>query len=296
MTPKLSVVIASVNGLGCIRECLQKLEALPERGQIEVLVLDRRRDETAAVISREFPDVTVVSGLYGKSIPELRWIGMQKARGSWVAVIEDHCMVPPHWAAEILRFADSPYGVVGGPVENGSRERLVDWAFFLAEYGPCMPPLPDGEARGVPGNNAVYRRDVLPLSEPHWAGVWESFLQQELQRRNVRMYLHGGMTLLHKKSFRIGEMMSQRFHYSRSFAAMRGRQMSAVKRLIYAGLSAALPAVLLWRISSGLVRKRRNVTEFLAGLPIIGLFVLSWGSGEMAGYLAGAGDSLVRVE
>jgi len=296
MTPKLSVVIASVNGLPCIRECLERLEALPERNDMEVLVLDRRTDDTAAEIRRQFPSVTVFSGLHGKSIPELRWLGMQKARAELIAVIEDHCMAPPHWAGEILRFAESPYGVVGGPVENGSRERIVDWAFFLAEYGPCMPPLTDGESRGVPGNNAVYRREVLPLSEPAWGCVWESFLQQELLRRKVRMYLHGGMTLYHKKSFRLGEMMSQRFLYSRSFAAMRAQRMTAVKRLIYAGLSAALPAVLLWRIGAGLVRKRRNVKEFIAGLPIIGLFVLSWGSGEMAGYLAGDGNSLVRVE
>ncbi len=296
MTPKISVVIASVNGLQCIQECLERLEALPERSEMELLVLDRRTDETAAEIRKRFPSVTVFDGLYGKSIPELRWLGMQRARGVLIAVIEDHCMVPTHWAAEILRFAESPYGVVGGPVENGSRERIIDWAFFLAEYGPCMPPLADGESRGVPGNNAVYRREVLPLSEPNWGRVWESFLQQELLRRKVRMYLHGGMTLYHKKSFRLGEMMSQRFLYSRSFAAMRAQSMTAMKRLIYAGLSAALPAVLLWRISTGLLRKRRNLKELIAGLPIIGLFVLSWGSGEMAGYLAGDGNSLVRVE
>src|SRR6266849_1508748 len=163
MIPRISVVIASVSGRSCIQECLEKLEALPERQEIEVLVLDRRTDGTAEMIFRRFPQVTVLSGLHGKSIPELRWIGMRKARANLIAVIEDHCMVPPHWATEILRFADSPYGVIGGPVENGSRDRLTDWAYFLAEYGSCMPPLDDGESNGVTGNNAVYRREILPL-------------------------------------------------------------------------------------------------------------------------------------
>src|SRR2546422_1008674 len=175
MPPKLSVVIASVNGLGCILECLEKLEALPERDQMEILVLDRRMDNTAETIARRFPHVNVRGGLYGRSIPDLRWEGMRAAQGEWIAVIEDHCMVPPNWASEILRFEDSPYGVVGGPVENGSRERILDWAFFLAEYGPCMPPLPEGETDSVPGNNAAYRRVILPLDEPVWATLWESF-------------------------------------------------------------------------------------------------------------------------
>jgi hypothetical protein len=71
---------------------------------------------------------------------------------------------------------------------------------------------------------------------------------------------------------------------------MRGRS------LLYALLSLALPPVMLLRITRCVLAKRRNFREFLLGLPMIGLFVLAWGAGEMAGYLAGAGDSLERVE
>ncbi|MBI3665124.1 MAG: glycosyltransferase [Acidobacteria bacterium] len=296
MTPRLSVVIASVNGLGCILECLEKLEALPERGQMEILVMDRRTDDTARTIAERFPWVTLETGLTGKSIPELRWIGMRAARGEWVAVIEDHCLVTPNWASEILRFSNSPYGVVGGPVENGSRERILDWAFFLAEYGPAMPPLPQGETEMVPGNNAAYRRKVLPLEEPAWATLWESFLQKELRRRVIRIFLNPTMLVYHKKSFRLGEMLEQRFLYSRSFAAMRARRMTAAERLLYTSASLLLPGLLLWRIVRCVVSKSRNLRELLFALPAVLLFVLSWGVGEMAGYLAGAGGSLERVE
>jgi GT2 family glycosyltransferase len=296
MTPRLSVVIASVNGLSCIVECLEHLAALPERDQMEVLVLDRRTDDTAPTIARRFPWVTLHAGLTGQSIPALRWRGMRAAQGEWIAVIEDHCMVPPAWAAEILRFADSPNGIVGGPVENGARDRLLDWAFFLAEYGPCMPPLAAGETSGVPGNNAAYRRSILPLGEDIWETVWESFLQNELRKRGVRIYLSPAMLVYHKKSFGLGEMLGQRFLYSRSFAAMRGQGMTASRRLVYTGLSVVLPAVLFLRISSGLLHKRRNLREFLLGLPVIVLFVFAWALGEGVGYLAGPGDSLSRVE
>ncbi len=296
MTPRLSVVIASVNGPGCILECLEKLEALPERDQLEILVLDRRSDGTAQMIAERFPRVVLEAGLTGRSIPELRWRGMRAARGEMVAVIEDHCLVTPGWAAEILRHAGSDFGVVGGPVENGSRERILDWAFFLAEYGPCMPPLAAGETDAVPGNNAAYRRSLLPLDEPAWATLWESFLQNELRKRGLRSFLSPVMLVYHKKSFRLGEMLEQRFLYSRSFAAMRARAMTAGRRLLYAGLSILLPGLLLWRISRCLIAKRRNGREFLLGLPAIVLFVLSWAAGEMVGYLAGAGDSLARVE
>jgi hypothetical protein len=250
MNPRLSVVIASVNGAGCILDCLEHLEAQTVRDQMEILVLDRRTDGTAEAISRRFPDVNLRSGLTGWSIPRLRWEGMRAARGNWIAITEDHCLAPPGWAAEILRFTDSPYGLVGGPVENGARERVLDWAFFLAEYGPCMPPLPEGEARGVPGNNAAYRRSSLPLEEPEWAYAWESFLQNDLRRRGVRIFLNPAMQIYHKKSFHLAEMLQQRYLYSRSFAAMRGARMGPAKRTAYAALSPALPLILLARILS----------------------------------------------
>ena len=296
MPPRFSVVIASVNGLGCIVECLEKLEALPERSQMEIIVLDRRTDNTAQVIAERFPSVVLFKGLTGKSIPELRWQGMQAAEGEIVAIIEDHCMVTPGWAAEILRRVGSEFAIAGGPVENGSTERIVDWAFFLAEYGPCMPPLPEGEAESVPGNNAAYRRRFLPLNEPVWATMWESFLQKELRKRGLRIFLSSAMLIHHKKSFGVGEMLEQRFLYSRSFAAMRAGQMTATERWRFAVLSLALPPVLLWRIWRCISQKRRNQKEFLLGLPIIVLFVISWALGEIVGYVAGTGDSLARVE
>jgi glycosyltransferase involved in cell wall biosynthesis len=294
--PRLSVIIASVNGLGCIVECLEKLEALPERDRIEVVVLDRRTDGTASNIAERFPRVVLHAGLTGQSIPELRWRGMRAARGDLIAVIEDHCLVTPQWAAEILQSAKADYGVVGGPVENASRERMLDWAFFLAEYGPCMPPLAEGETDAVPGNNAVYRRSVLPLDEPVWAHVWESFLQNELRKRGIRIFLNPAMLVYHKKSFRLGEMLSQRFLYSRSFAAMRAARMGRSRRLFYAAASLVLPVLLLWRIFRCTQSKHRNLREFLIGLPVIVLFVLSWAAGEVTGYLAGPGDSLGQVE
>jgi hypothetical protein len=275
---------------------LEKLEALSERDQMEIIVLDRRTDETARVIEERFPRVILFRGLTGRSIPELRWQGIQAAEGEIVAILEDHCMVTPAWASEIFRRSGAGFAVVGGPVENGSTERLMDWAFFLAEYGPCMPPLPEGETEAVPGNNAAYCRRLLPLDEQVWGVMWESFLQKELRRRGLRIFLSKTMLIHHKKSFRLGEMLEQRFLYSRSFAAMRARTMRTAECWRFAIFSLALPPVLLWRIWQCISRKRRNQLEFFKGLPIIFLFVISWALGEMAGYVAGDGGSLARVE
>lgn len=295
MKPDLSVVIASVNGRNCILECLERLESLPERELLEIIVLDRRTDGTAETIADRFPRVLLQRGLTGKSIPELRWIGMRRAQADWIAILEDHSMVTSAWAAEVLKFANSPYGVVAGPVENGSRKRLTDWACFLAEYSACMPPLADSEVEQLPGNNTVYRRDILPLLEAQWGSVWESFLQEELKRLDVRMFLNGALLVYHKKSFTLAEMLAQRYLYSRSFAGMRARAMTASRRAAYASGSLVLPAIVLLRITKRVFEKKRNLREFVLSSPLIALYAVSWGLGEMAGYALGSGDSLARV-
>jgi glycosyltransferase involved in cell wall biosynthesis len=294
--PAISVVIACVNRRECIFECLEHLEASPERDSMEILVMDRHCDDTPAAIHARFPNVTVHAGLVGASIPELRWKGIQAARGELVAVIEDHCMIATGWASQVLQLRHLPWGVMGGPVENGSRDRVLDWALFVAEYGACMPPLPRGETEWVPGNNAVYRRELLPLDEPEWASLWEYFLQRELRKRNVRMYLNPAMLVHHRKSFGFFESLKQRFLYSRSFAGMSARAMNGFERTVRGLATVMLPGLLALRIAGAVTRKRRNLADSVRGLPIIGLFLVSWGLGEMTGYFFGAGDSLAKVE
>jgi hypothetical protein len=56
-----------------------------------------------------------------------------------------------------------------------------------------------------------------------------------------------------------------------------------------------LPPLLLSRILRSLMAKRVPVTRIAATAPLIAVFVVSWGIGEVFGYWFGAGDSLARV-
>jgi hypothetical protein len=90
--------------------------------------------------------------------------------------------------------------------------------------------------------------------------------------------------------------MSQRYHYSRSFAGMRLQSAPLSRRLIYAGATPLLPPLLLWRMATTIQRKGRRKKEFILAVPVIGVFLLSWAWGEAIGALCGPGDSLARVE
>ena len=173
----VSVIIPSVNGLPGIDECLTALERQRTHVEFEIIVANRCKDGTAEHIERQFPRIKLLHFDEPVGIPELRARAMDRATGEIIAVTEDHCIAGDDWISEIVTALDQGYMVVGGAIENGMTDRILDWSAFLCEYSAAMPPVPSGEVDGVPGNNAAYRREVLDLVDDRIKrSCWEYFM------------------------------------------------------------------------------------------------------------------------
>ncbi|MFO0809722.1 MAG: glycosyltransferase [Gemmataceae bacterium] len=296
--PSVSVVIASVNGFPCLGECLDAL--LRQEGGVpfEVLVVDRCEERTRAEFRRRFPDppIRLIPVAGRPSIPALRAIGIRQARGQMVAVTEDHCLAPPRWVETIWKAHEAGLRIVGGAVANGATWRVTDWAVFFCEYAGSMPPMPTGRVADTPGNNTAYDRRLLDRLGPEiGAEVWESFLHRRLREFGEEFVLDPGMEIVHKKEFGFWYFLSQRYHYSRSFAGMRLAGAPTWKRGAYAASTALLPGLLLARIGREVWRKGR-IRTLLPTLPALAAFLAVWAWGEAVGAVAGPGRSLARVE
>jgi GT2 family glycosyltransferase len=295
--PLVSVVIASVNGLPAIGACLDALAGQNGRAVAEILVVDRCGEETRSALRARFPGVQIVAAEPGTSVPALRAMGMERARGAMIAILEDHCNVQPGWLRAIARQREAGAQAVGGAVENGSVERTVDWAAFFCEYARFMPPVPRGEVRQIAGNNSVYDRRVLERVGPvARAEVWESFLHDRIRALGVPLVSDPDLAVVHKKTFGYAHFLSQRYHYSRSFAGMRLQDAPWWKRLGYALATPLLPPLLMGRLIVAVARKRRHGARLVRAAPVLATFLLSWAFGEAVGALVGPGRSLERVE
>ena len=295
--PQLSVIIASINGLPTIGECLAALQNQKGTIEAEIIVVDFTLDETRDFIQRNYPQVKLIKLPARLGIPEMRAIGMQQASGEYLIVTEDHCIAPENWFAEIVKAHASGYQVVGGTVENASRTRLVDWAVFFCEYSSLMPPIARGETQFVAGNNASYDRRLLEqIDESTKSDYWEYFLQTELKQRGIKFLSAPEILVNHQKEFGFFYFLAQRFYYSRSFAAMRRQKSSLSKQIIYLLYMPVLPFHLTARIVGNVLRKKRNQRELWLSLPMLLIFMLSYAAGEFVGQLFGAGDSLLKVE
>jgi glycosyltransferase involved in cell wall biosynthesis len=292
-TPRLSVVIASVNGMPYLGRCL---EALGRRcPETEVIVADWTDDQTRRRVRQSWPAARLLSFDEPMAVPELRAAGILAARAPYVALIEDHCVVSEDWGKRLLDAHERGYSVVGGPVRNGATARIRDWAAFLCEYSEHMEPASSGEVGDLVGMNVSYdRRALEAIEDLVREGRWESWLHPRLRTRGFVFYRDDQAVIHHVKDFGIREFLSQRYHYARSHAGMRNAELGW-RRLIYVGGSPLLVPLLYYRIARNVWRRRSPIKEFALATPLILLYLSIWMSGEVVGHTFGGGRSLLRV-
>ena len=283
---------------------LETLAAL--RGQqgnpaCEVILADRRNDALSRRIAAAHPEVLLVACPAGSSLPELRTRALERSKGRYVVVTEDHCVPAPDWLESIGQaFARAPAGTVavGGCVENGVTATPLDWATFLCEYSAFLDPVPEGPTVSLPGMNVAYEGAALRAFDRARlaSGFWESTVHPELLQQGRMLYSTPRIRLEHSKKFSFGHFARQRFAYSRHYAARRFPAGQGLRKWATVAATPALPLVLLYRMYREVRARGRLRAEFASALPALSIFVMIWAWGEMAGYALGAGDSLSEIE
>lgn len=294
--PIVTVVIPAVNEVSDLRKTLAALERERQAVGLDVIVVSRLGPPVADLVRAEFPWARLVEVAPGTTIPAMRALAFEQVATPFVGVIEDHVAVPPGWAALMTARARETGAVVGGPVDNLATRTLLDRAAFLCEYSHCMPPLAGGRTGWLPGNNVVYPTEVARrYVDVLRRGSWENDMHDAILAAGGSLVMVPDGVVGHDKHYTLGEYLSQRYLYSRSFAGKRAQQSPLVRRLAYAAGSFVLPPLLLWRIVRRVGSRPPHRTTLVRALPLITTFVLSWAAGELVGYLAGPGDALGRV-
>jgi len=198
---KYSVVIATYNRAGDLRDTLRSLAALQPDGDWETIVVDNNSmDDTRQVVeeaARTFPVPLryLFEREQGRS-PALN-TGIRAARGGIIATTDDDVRVEADWlsrAGAALQRYDADY--VGGrvlPIWGGPRPGWLPdhggkhWAVIaLLDYG--TEPIEFG-ARVPLGVNMAFRRTALEragLFDPHTGRKAGTLLGQEVREWCIR--------------------------------------------------------------------------------------------------------------
>jgi hypothetical protein len=298
--PGLSVVVASVSGWPALAGCLGSLARQRGRERVEVIVVEGSGDGAALSCRERYPWARVLAVAPTRPIPALRALGIREARAPLVATTEAHCRLDQGWCEAILEaHARAPgAAAIGGAVDNGSVERLVDWAAYLSEYAPFMRPFAPGPEQDLPGPNVSYKRQPLlgacgDLLEGD--GAWEHVLHARLAARGLGLYRDPAIVAYHCRRFGLAEFLAQRYRFGRAYAAARVAAAPGVVRAFRAATAPLLPPLLLWRTVRRVLARGRCRRELSRALPLLALCQAAWAVGELLGYAVGDGGAGARV-
>jgi glycosyltransferase involved in cell wall biosynthesis len=199
MSPKLSVVICSLNGAAGVDRCLQALEKQTMGSSLELIVVDDGSTDTTSDVGRAH-EAIVIRHATNRGLAAARNSGVNGATAPIVAFLDDDCEPEPCWAERLLAAYDEDDTVigVGGPILLGDHDGFVFG--FLERNSPFKPQ----ELNLAKSNNIFYRL-YLYLGR-QWT------MKEQLVRRDVYSVLGGNMSFLRQALIGAGRF-DERFSF-----------------------------------------------------------------------------------
>jgi hypothetical protein len=306
--PILSVVVAIVSDTtgrcdtAHLLPCLAGLTKQSGAPPIEIIVPYHPGIEGMEQVRRQYPGVKLIAvpdlqtylgqGGNREHHDELRARGLAAATGEIVALIEDHGIVSPDWAATLIEAHKRPCAAIGGAIENGIDQSL-NWAVYFCDFLRYQNPLPDGDSFIASDANVTYKRTALESIRGVWKEIFhESAVNEALRTRGERITLAPKVVLYqHRLGLSLASAVKKRFVWGRSYAATRAGLVDTPKRIFWAVFSPALPPLMLTRMTLMAFQKRRTFGAFLQALPLTSVLIVGWSCGELVGYLTGRANA-----
>jgi hypothetical protein len=186
--------------------------------------------------------------------------------------------------------------VIQGRIDNDSRKRSIDWAAFIVNQTPLVPPIDPAQAsRQLTIVGAALKRrtlDRLLMSHPDIPP--ELISTADLREAGVTVHVDQSLLVRHTQSESWYGHAALHFHNAR---AVSGRRRSAMTARDWFRLLAA-PALFVYRSAVLLARAgRKDFPRWSAAGAAPGIiWLFFWkGAGEIIGYLTGPGDSARRL-
>lgn len=301
-SPDLSVVVVAFVG----EQYLQRLlDALTRQAtdQTEVIVVCDALIGDIAGFRARYPDVDFVRFDERRSPASLRAVGVARARGRIVALVEDHCVPAPDWIQQVITAHEGEAAAVGGAMEKGfppdeQGDTALNWALYLADYSRYALPMPEGRSAGASDCNVSYRREALQEIEPVWSKEFhENIVHGALEERGRTLWFSPRVVVHEQRSMTWSQTLHDRYSFGRLFGSTRVVNASPTRRVAMSAAALLLPPLLVARVTGNIVRRRRYFGALARASGPLVVVASAWAAGELVGYITGkAGASLTDVQ
>ena len=264
-------------------------DVLPELETSVILAYPR-----AAAAPRFERACEVVYSTQGSSIFHLWEAAIRRASGTYIAVVDARCPPAAAWFDGARRAMADGVPAFFGPVTlspSASGQTRVE---YLLEYGQFARPIGPGMDE-VPGNNLVFRREILREDDLRDHQFHKVFFVDRLQREGRAPVCRDDVEVTYGKRYSRLHYLRRRFAHGRTYASLRSAGCGTGYRFWRTVSSSVLPLLRLVRIA----RSLRGKPGLKAGLwrhPVYALAAeTAWSLGECTGYLTGKPGDLAYL-
>lgn len=160
--PVVTVIVPCYNSERTIRQCLRSIINQQTSVKFDVIVVDSSNDQTAQIVSREFPSVRLIHLKQRALAGAARNVGIQATGAAYCSMLDSDCVAEPDLIERVMaRHREDHYAAVGGSLANGTPRSLSGWIGYLIEFKEFMPSAPMRLERNIPTANLTYRREIL---------------------------------------------------------------------------------------------------------------------------------------
>jgi GT2 family glycosyltransferase len=143
--PLVSVIVVNWNGMGFVEDCLASLKSQTWENR-EFILVDNGSEDGSAELLRKWSEQTPNSQVIGlnrnSGFCEANNLAFHRARGDWIALLNNDAVAEPNWIEELIRRGDPAHriGMLGGKILFAEPKGVIDKAGHLI--------YKDGQNRG----------------------------------------------------------------------------------------------------------------------------------------------------
>ena len=291
--PELSVVVV----VGPLREraagCLASLLGQDAIERMEVLLVDLRSD-LAPVRGSEHPAVVTLHLPPLTSFAAARVEAIRVARGTAVALVEEHSRALSGWAAAVLAAHAEGWAAVASEMHVANPGIGKADINGVMNYGLFAPPLSRGEGTMAPPFHTSFSRAALlalgeALAEAAFSDIC---LWDEVRKKGGRLFQEPAARLAHLNETNLRAPLVADFHFHRFWVGYRRRheRWSVGRSLATLLLAPIYPAYYLVLYAKRLRQRDPALARLLWRHPVhVYLRQLGPALGQSVGLLFGPG-------
>lgn len=287
--PLVSVVVPCYRPGFLIDGCLEGLLDQDLDGPYEVIVVESTGDGTAERLSARFPGCRVIAPPARTLPAEAQNVGVDAARGPFIAITNHDCLVPRDWLRRLLaRHEGGAYAAVGGAVANGTPWSFVGTAAYWSEFNEFTSGRPAGVVAGVPQCNVCFQRTALVGATPFPTvrfGAEELTFNYELTRAGGVFFFDPSIVVTHLNRTTVEAYLAHQRVLGRGSAmARRLVPLPGTVLVRHPALIPLLPLLRLTRVISRVAGRHPDQLPRVIGLiPLLLIGYVTWAAGFWKG-------------